>query len=206
MLAAACQSSEPADEGTTSDDGGDRDSTAAPSSTTFATPDACMNSQDCETGGLCVAPFDPGGDDSRGAAACVGNCIEENDLQSWCIDDSSCCDNLACNRVDGFCEPRGLAGSTSSTGAGLGTSGSGTAGDTTAGDTTAGDTTAGDTTAGNTTTGGTTAADPTAGDTTAATSTSAATSTTAGQSATTTAGTAGASGTGSTAGASSTAG
>lgn len=90
-----------------------------------------MNSDDCETSGHCIAPYDPApgeGSAMRGAAACVDACIEEDDLLRWCLDDDACCGELRCNEVDGFCERLTPPGDTGSTGAS--SSGSTTAGDT----------------------------------------------------------------------------
>lgn len=119
------------------------DTTGATASTTFIDPDACQSSQDCETEGSCVAPYDPlpqGMPGERGPALCVEPCIEQNDLSQWCIDDASCCGTLRCNAVDGFCEPPGSA--TDDTG--TDTAGSGDGG-TTASSAQAGQTDAGST-------------------------------------------------------------
>lgn len=76
-----------------------------PAATTFAGPDACQSSEDCETEGSCVAPYDPGSDPPMGQGGCVEACIELDDLTRWCFDDAACCGNARCNVVDGLCEP-----------------------------------------------------------------------------------------------------
>ncbi len=70
--------------------------------------DACEDSKDCDTEGLCVAPYvveedSYGGE--RGPAACVPDCIEPWDLSRWCFDHSACCGTDRCKSVDGVCEP-----------------------------------------------------------------------------------------------------
>lgn len=73
--------------------------------TTFGGPSACTASGDCEAG-YCVAPYDPGGGSGSagmGMAACVPECVPEDALDRWCIDDASCCEGLSCDHRDGFC-------------------------------------------------------------------------------------------------------
>ena len=108
----------PSDDGTS---GTDTASTESPAATTFAEPDACQSSEDCETEGSCVAPYDPGSDPPMGQGGCVQACIEIDDLSRWCFDDESCCGDARCHEVDGLCEP-GPASAESSTGEGTGTS------------------------------------------------------------------------------------
>lgn len=98
--------------------------TEGPAATTFAGPDACQASEDCETEGLCVAPYDPGSDPPMGQGGCVEACIELDDLTRWCFDDDACCGNARCHVVDGLCEPGPGAsdGTSTSTSDGTGTS------------------------------------------------------------------------------------
>jgi hypothetical protein len=84
--------------GTTASDG------AGPTDTpSYGRPTPCESSEDCEEGESCVAPYDPG-NGGIGEPVCVEGCIEENDLGRWCIDDDSCCGDLRCHEIDGFCE------------------------------------------------------------------------------------------------------
>lgn len=120
--AVACRGGSPGGEGSSTGGAATSESTAAVG-TTFATPDACMLSDDCETSGHCIAPYDPAPDEGsamRGPAACVDACIEEDDLQRWCLDDEACCGELRCNAVDGFCEGPLPSGSSGATGSGTG--------------------------------------------------------------------------------------
>jgi hypothetical protein len=144
-LASACPAEPPPPsvEGTS---GTDTAATEPPAATTFAGPDACQSSEDCETDGHCVAPYDPGSDPPMGQGGCIEACIEIDDLTRWCFDDESCCGNARCQEVDGLCEP-GPAGTGSSTGEATGTS-SGTDGSSSGG------TTGGDTSTGGSSTGG----------------------------------------------------
>lgn len=98
------------------------------------TTDACMNSGECDTEGICVADYTPpqggpaGG--ARGPAVCAEQtaCIPALDLTRWCFDHQSCCDDLRCRSADGVCEEPGLGVSTgedpTGTTADTGTSGS----------------------------------------------------------------------------------
>lgn len=81
-------------------------------STTAEDPDACMASSDC-TDAVCVAPWDADLG-QRGPAACVLECIADDDLARFCLDDASCCDGSLCNLADGLCAPES-AESTGST-------------------------------------------------------------------------------------------
>ena len=126
-----------------------------PGTTTFMTPAGCVSSEDCETGGNCVAPYDPmpapgaatgGQSPPHETAACIDTCIGENNLGSWCTDDASCCAPLRCNAVDGFCEPVGGGpdstdgtGSTGTTGTGTGSTGTSTSAGSGASETTVSD-------------------------------------------------------------------
>lgn len=134
----ACQRSSDATDGETTG-GAETGASGTFGSTTFVDPDDCKSSQDCETDGACVAPYDPMPPDQmvqRGPASCVEACIEEDALSKWCTDNGSCCGELRCNPVDGFCEPAGLppadggngsSGTATDTGTDSGTStGSGT--------------------------------------------------------------------------------
>lgn len=117
---------------------GNGTTTGGEASTTFEDPDACVSSQDCETEGNCVAPYDPMPPDAqvdRGPASCAEVCIDDNALSKWCIDNASCCGVLRCNPVDGFCEPAGPPpGGETGSATGTGTdSGGTTTGDTTTG-------------------------------------------------------------------------
>lgn len=81
----------------------------------------CRASTEC-MGGSCAAPYDPD-NQQRGSFECRFVCVPNLDEQSWCADDSSCCDPQATCTARGYClvEPTGSSGdSTSSTG---GTSG-----------------------------------------------------------------------------------
>ncbi|MCA9689954.1 MAG: hypothetical protein KC636_10120, partial [Myxococcales bacterium] len=76
------------------------------------TTDACENSKDCETDGVCIAPFsldpEPGPGGWRGPAICVAveACIAAPyDLNFWCFDHDGCCGDMRCDDVDGICEP-----------------------------------------------------------------------------------------------------
>jgi hypothetical protein len=82
--------------------------------TTYAGPDACMSTDDCNSGKFCAAAYDPG-TATRGPAACVNTCVPADDLTLWCFDDGACCDGLRCNPVDGFCHPHGSEETTSGT-------------------------------------------------------------------------------------------
>lgn len=119
-LASACPAEPPppSAEGTS---GTDTAATEPPAATTFAGPDACQSSEECETDGLCVAPYDPGSDPPMGQGGCIEACIEIDDLTRWCFDDESCCGNARCHEVDGLCEP-GPEGTGTSSGEGTGTS------------------------------------------------------------------------------------
>ncbi|MCX4242905.1 hypothetical protein [Paraliomyxa miuraensis] len=126
-FATACRPAPPppATDDTTS---GGPGSATDPMGTTFAAPDACQSSEECETEGLCVAPYDPGGDPPLGG--CIEACIEVDDITRWCFDDASCCGNARCHEVDGLCEPGPSASSSSSstgtdTGSSSGTDGTG---------------------------------------------------------------------------------
>ncbi|MEM6993389.1 MAG: hypothetical protein AAF721_22945 [Myxococcota bacterium] len=128
VVTAACQRA-PAGTSTGSASGAGSGSTGPATSTTFMDPDACMSSEDCETEGNCVAPYDPMPPDAEvghGPASCAEPCIEENDLSKWCIDDAACCGLLRCNDVDGFCEPATTPtdGTSSSSGGSTGVVGS----------------------------------------------------------------------------------
>ena len=88
-------------------------STTTGSGTTFDDAMPCSASAECETG-VCVAAYDPGlgaGAGAAGMAVCVLECIAEDALDLWCIDDASCCEGLECNAIDGFCS--GAPGATS---------------------------------------------------------------------------------------------
>ena len=105
---------------------------------TGGTTDACVGSGDCDSEGICVADYEavettlPAG--MRDAAECVAKseCIGALDLDRWCFDHRSCCENLRCQPADGTCEPRGLGqttGDASTTGdADTGTTSTGTSG------------------------------------------------------------------------------
>lgn len=133
LAAPACRDGSTGAEGSSTGAAAESESTAG-AGTTFGMPDACMSSEECETSGHCIAPYDPAPDEGsamRGAAACVDACIEEDDLQRWCLDDDACCGELRCNTVDGFCErPRPAGDSTSGTASDDGSTGSGTLGPT----------------------------------------------------------------------------
>ncbi len=87
-------------------------------STTFVDADACLLSEECGTGGLCVAAYDPAaqGGPTPGSALCSNTCIEQDDLVRWCFDDDACCGDLQCNLVDGFCLPGPTVGTGTSSG------------------------------------------------------------------------------------------
>lgn len=133
VTSSACRPPAPApqEEATgTSSDG----STETPG-TTFSPPDACESTEECAgENERCVAAYDPGSSPPMGPGACVEACIEATDLQLWCFDDTACCGELRCNRVDGFCEEppsdSDLGSSSGSTGSGdsSGGSSSGTGG------------------------------------------------------------------------------
>lgn len=105
------------------------------------TTDACMNSSECDTDGICVADYSPppegpaGG--ARGPAVCAEQtaCIPALDLTRWCFDHQSCCGDLRCRGADGVCETPGLGVSTGEDPTGTGTTDPGT---TSAGTTSAG--------------------------------------------------------------------
>jgi hypothetical protein len=75
-----------------------------------------------ESGAFCVAPYDVGGV-GKGPAACVPECVGENDLQRWCVDDDACCEGLLCREVDGFCEAPDVPGTDTGTSSSTSTSG-----------------------------------------------------------------------------------
>jgi uncharacterized membrane protein YgcG len=101
----ACQRAPapPSDDETT---GSSTAGTQAPVGTTFVGPDACQSSEECETEGSCVAPYDPGSDPPMGQGGCIDACIEVDDLSRWCFDDAACCGAARCHTVDGLCEAR----------------------------------------------------------------------------------------------------
>lgn len=110
---------EPAPPSVDGTSGTDTAATEAPAATTFAGPDACQSSEECETDAQCVAPYDPGSDPPMGQGGCIEACIEIDDLTRWCFDDESCCGDARCHPVDGLCEPGpGTTGSSTSTGTG----------------------------------------------------------------------------------------
>lgn len=86
------------------------------SETTFSGPLTCTQTSECaETPTpFCVAPYDPG-TGTIGAAACVEECVPAGDLARACRDDAACCDELRCNRVDGFCAAEPVASTSSGT-------------------------------------------------------------------------------------------
>jgi hypothetical protein len=133
LAAPACRGGSTGADGSSTGAEAESGSTAG-AGTTFGMPDACMSSEECETSGHCIAPYDPAPDEGtamRGAAACVDACIEEDDLQRWCLDDDACCGELRCNAVDGFCErPRPIGESSSGTAGDASTTSSGTLGET----------------------------------------------------------------------------
>ncbi len=89
--------------------------------TSSSTGDACLGSGDCDTEGICIAPYEaadtmpPGGE--RGPASCVApdDCIGATDLGRWCFDHQGCCDDLRCRPADGVCEPPLLGQTTGAT-------------------------------------------------------------------------------------------
>jgi hypothetical protein len=105
------------------------DTTTEGAATTYAGPEPCGASDDCDGALVCAAPYDPA-TAMRGPAACVEACVDRDDLMRWCIDDGSCCEDLRCNAVDGFCTPRDSGGES-----GTESSGSGTTGDESTSDT-----------------------------------------------------------------------
>jgi hypothetical protein len=96
--------------------------TDAPS---YGRPTPCESSEECEEGESCIAPYDPG-NGGVGEAVCVEGCIEENDLDLFCMDDAACCGDLRCRQVDGFCEPPVDDGTTDSGSSGATDTASGT--------------------------------------------------------------------------------
>jgi uncharacterized membrane protein YgcG len=135
------------DETTGSSTGG----TEPPAATTFAGPDACQSSEECETEALCVAPYDPGSDPPMGQGGCIEACIEIDDLTRWCFDDASCCGNARCHVVDGLCEPGPSATGTSTSDDGGSTNTS--SGSTSSGSTSSGSGTSSGSTSSSTSTG-----------------------------------------------------
>jgi len=141
--------------------GTDTVGTEPPAATTFGGPDACQSSEDCETEGLCVAPYDPGSDPPMGQGGCIQACIEIDDLTRWCFDDDACCGDARCHEVDGLCEPGpGSTGSSTSDGTSTGSStgtgtssGTGTSDGTSSGTGTSGTGTSGTGTGSSTSTG-----------------------------------------------------
>jgi hypothetical protein len=106
LLVAGCGSSKSS---TDTDDSTGSDATAtdtdAPTGTPpYGRPTPCESSDDCEEGWSCIAPYDAG-KGGKGDPVCVEGCIEENDLDLFCMDDAACCGDLRCHEVDGFCEP-----------------------------------------------------------------------------------------------------
>lgn len=79
----------------------------------YGRPAPCESSAECEEGQSCIAPYDQGAG-GPGPSVCVEGCIEEDDLSQWCVDNDSCCGELRCHEVDGFCEPPVDDGSTDS--------------------------------------------------------------------------------------------
>ena len=128
---------------------GPSSSSSAPTEpTTAGTTDACDGSGDCDSEGICVAPYSPSDDPehpgARGPAACVdlGACIGALDLERFCFDHQGCCESLRCRTVDGVCEPPEL-GQTGgeTTGSDTTTSSTSTSTSTSSDDATTGDTT-----------------------------------------------------------------
>jgi hypothetical protein len=102
LLGSACRSDGgqvEAGSGADTDDTG----TGEGSDTGFPVPDACSTELPCEAG-YCVAPWDASAEPPRGPAECVPACVGELDLDRFCIDDASCCEDLECS-LDGLCEP-----------------------------------------------------------------------------------------------------
>lgn len=82
--------------------GGEREpSGATQGGSTTGAPDACMGGGDCPEA-FCVAPWDAALG-QRGTAECVAECIADDDLTRFCIDDASCCEGSRCNAGDGLC-------------------------------------------------------------------------------------------------------
>lgn len=180
VVLAGCQRAATTPKGSASS-AGNATSTSGGASTTFEDPDACVSSQDCETEGNCVAPYDPMPPDApldRGPSSCTQACINDNELRKWCIDNASCCGVLRCNPVDGFCEPAGSplgddtgsATGTDSSGTGTGDTdsrGSSTGGTSTGGSTTGRDTNDTSSSTGSTDSGTSTGSDASSGSDTA---------------------------------------
>lgn len=99
------------------------DTTRGGGSTT-GTPDACMASSDCSDA-FCVAPWDAALG-QRGPAECVAECIADDDLTRFCLEDASCCEGSRCNAADGLCARVSEASSSTSAGDSTGASTSGT--------------------------------------------------------------------------------
>ncbi len=98
VFASACRSSSQ-----TEAESSETDSEGASSSETgFPIPDACSAEMPCAAG-YCVAPWDASAEPPRGSAECVSECVAELDLDRFCIDDASCCEDLECS-LDGLCE------------------------------------------------------------------------------------------------------
>jgi hypothetical protein len=70
-------------------------------STTGPTGDQCAETDDCEDGHSCVAPYT--GQGSPGDFACVEGCVGEEDAERWCADTQACCEGLTCDIV-GYCK------------------------------------------------------------------------------------------------------
>ena len=113
---------------TTGDELGDTSGSAGPSTSapadtsTGGEGNGCNVANPCDAGGFCVAPY---ADNDRGDFACVENCVEPGDENSWCFDAAACCDPTASCTERGYCvAPGGSDGSSSD----AGTGGSGSSG------------------------------------------------------------------------------
>lgn len=96
-------------------------SDATQSGSTTGAPDACMAGDDCPDA-FCVAPWDAELG-QRAPAECVAECITNDDLTRFCIDDASCCEGSRCNAGDGLCAAEAAeSSSTDSTTTGASTS------------------------------------------------------------------------------------
>lgn len=100
---------------------------ATPAGTTGTTGpiDACGASDECSEA-FCVAPWDTE-QVARGPAACSLDCVADDDLSRFCIDDAACCGGSRCNEADGLCaaiDPGTSSGSSSESSSGS-SSGSG---------------------------------------------------------------------------------
>lgn len=104
LVLGACNIAAPAAPSGTETAGGSSGTGTGGTDPDYMEKDECESSEDCESGEVCVAPYDSRAQPKRGQAVCVGGCVAALELDKYCFDDAACCDDLSC-ALDGLCEP-----------------------------------------------------------------------------------------------------